>query len=207
MVKYKLVSQFPFYVDWVSRWENLPGKFKGGQSFTDLPLRRAVYPSYGVNTTNAAGAMIASYTWGQDSARLGAFYGDFTSIPHVVSTTIRDLARLNNVTHQFLLDQFVDYHVWNWYGHEFSIGAFASFAPAQFSTVMPALLQPAYFGKVHFAGEALSSGHGWIIGALNSAYRAVAEVLAVEGLAGKLQELVDTWGLVDEVDMGWYKIG
>ena len=72
---------------------------------------------------------------------------------------------------------------------------------------MPALLQPAYFGKVHFAGEALSSGHGWIIGALNSAYRAVAEVLAVEGLAGKLQELVDTWGLVDEVDMGWYKIG
>jgi hypothetical protein len=29
----------------------------------------------------------------------------------------------------------------------------------------------------------------------------------VEGLAGKLQELVDTWGLVDEVDMGWYKIG
>jgi monoamine oxidase len=151
--------------------------------------------------------MIASYTWGQDSARLGAFYGDFTSIPHVVSTTIRDLAQLNNVTHQFLLDQFVDYHVWNWYGHEFSIGAFASFAPAQFSTVMPALLQPAYFGKVHFAGEALSSGHGWIIGALNSAYRAVAEVLAVEGSAGKLQELVDTWGLVDEVDMGWYKIG
>jgi monoamine oxidase len=151
--------------------------------------------------------MIASYTWGQDSARLGAFYNSPSSTAHVISTTLRDLARLNNVTHDFLLDQFVDSHVWSWYGHEFSVGAFASFAPAQFSAVMPALLQPAFGGKVHFAGEALSSGHGWIIGAVNSAYRAVAEVLAVEGLKGKLDELVDMWGLVDEVDMGWYKTG
>ena len=149
--------------------------------------------------------MIASYTWGQDSARLGAFYDDPTSIEYVLSTTLRDLARLNNVTHEFLLDQFVDYHLWNWYGHEFSVGAFASFSPAQFSTVMPALMQPGYNGKLHFAGEALSSGHGWIIGAVNSAFRSVAEVLAVEGMWSKLDELVDQWGVIDEVDMGWYK--
>ena len=42
-------------------WENLPLPFKGGQSYSDLPIRRCVYPSYGVNTTDAAGTMIASY--------------------------------------------------------------------------------------------------------------------------------------------------
>jgi hypothetical protein len=47
---------------------------------------------------------------------------------------------------------------------------------------------------VIFAGEASSSEHTWIIGALNSAYKAVAEVLAVEGRADKLHEFVDIWG-------------
>lgn len=42
-------------------WQNLPEPFKGGQSFSDLPIRRCVYPSYGVNTPDAAGTMIASY--------------------------------------------------------------------------------------------------------------------------------------------------
>lgn len=42
-------------------WQNLPAPFKGGQSFSDLPIRRCVYPSYGVNTSDAAGTMIASY--------------------------------------------------------------------------------------------------------------------------------------------------
>lgn len=148
--------------------------------------------------------MIASYTWGQDSNRLGAFYQTSDSIDYVVSTTMRDLARLNNVTQEFLQDQLLDYKLQNWYTQEFAVGAFACFSPAQFSNVMPALLQPAYDGKVHFAGEALSSGHGWIIGAVNSGYRTVAEILAVQGLNDKLEELTAMWGEIDEVDMGWY---
>ncbi len=163
-----------------------------------------VYPSYGVNTTDAAGAMIASYTWGQDSARLGAYYQDTAAESYIVSRVLRDLAQVHNVTTEFVQDQFVGAHLWNWYAHEFSIGAYAMFSPSQFSVNLPPLMQPAYHGKVHFAGEALSAGHGWIIGALNSAYRSVAEILAVEGMTDKLQELVDKWGLVDEVDMGWY---
>ena len=77
-------------------------------------------------------------------------------------------------------------------------------APSQFSTVLPALLKPAHSGRVHFAGEALSSGHTWIIGALNSAYRTVAEILAVDGRVDELRTLLDTWGVIDEVEMGWY---
>ena len=79
------------------------------------------------------------------------------------------------------------------------------FGPAEFSTVMPSLLKPAFDGKVHFVGEALSSGHAWIIGAVNSAYRTVLEVLAVEKRDDLIEKLVELWGTVDEVELGWYK--
>jgi len=148
--------------------------------------------------------MIASYTWGQDSTRLGAFFNTPSGRKHIVTSVLQDLAKLHNVTYGFLRKQLVDYHLWDWYSHEYSIGAYAMFSPSQFTKTLPPLLQPAYSGRVHFAGEALSAGHGWVIGAVNSAYRSVAEILAVEGMRDKLGQLVDMWGLVDEVDMGWY---
>jgi hypothetical protein len=151
--------------------------FKGGQSFSDVPIRRCVYPSYGLNLPNGAapGTMIASYVWGQDSSRLGA-----------------------------LRDQYVDYHAWDWYQNEWSVGAFAMFGPDQYSNIMPSLMTPAESGHVHWAGEALSSGHAWIIGAVNSAYRSVAEILKAEGRDDLIAELISKWGTIDEVDMGWY---
>jgi hypothetical protein len=42
-------------------WEALSNPIQGGASYSDLPIRTCVYPSYGVNTTDAAGTMIASY--------------------------------------------------------------------------------------------------------------------------------------------------
>lgn len=46
-------------------WEDpkvLAAPFVSGQSSTDLPIRRCVYPSYGLDVQGAPGAMIASYT-------------------------------------------------------------------------------------------------------------------------------------------------
>ena len=43
------------------RWQDLPNPIYGGQSECDLPIRICVYPSYGINVTNAPGVMIASY--------------------------------------------------------------------------------------------------------------------------------------------------
>jgi monoamine oxidase len=96
--------------------------------------------------------MIASYTWGQDSARLGSFYHSSSSLDFITNTTVRQLAALNNVSASFLEDQLVDTHVYDWYASPYSAGAFAMFGPDEFSTVMPALLKPAFHGKVHFAG-------------------------------------------------------
>jgi monoamine oxidase len=148
--------------------------------------------------------MIASYTWGQDSARLGAYFTEDDARKHIVEITLQNLAAMHNVTYEFLQSEYVDSHLWNWYEGENTVGAFAIFGPSEYSTILPALMRPGADGKLHFAGEALSSGHAWIIGAVNSAYRAVAEVFAVEGDDGKLREMIDMWGLIDEVDMGWY---
>ena len=43
-----------------------------------------------------------------------------------------------------------------------------------------ALTVPAAAGHLHFAGEALSTRHSWVEGALDSAWRAVYELLLVE---------------------------
>jgi monoamine oxidase len=196
-------------------WEHLAtGSFQGGQSFTDLPIRRCVYPSYGINVTGAPGTMIASYTWAQDASRLGSFlnpHNNDTQAPYqpenvdvLVDLTLRDLAQLNGVSYAFLKDQFLEYHAYDWYGSAYSDGAFAIFGPGEFSSLMPALMTPAAEGHMHFAGEALSSGHAWIIGAVNSAWRTVFEVLNTEGMEDKKKQFVEMWGVIDEVDMGWY---
>ncbi|KAF4917757.1 putative bifunctional amine oxidase [Colletotrichum viniferum] len=198
-------------------WENLStGAFKGGQSFTDLPIRRCVYPSYGVDVLGVenVGTMIASYVWGQDSSRLGSYLNPHNptnqapfqpeSVNTLVDFTLRDLAELNGVSHEFILSQYEGYHVYDWYGSAYSNGAFAIFGPGQFSSVLPWLMMPAANGHMHFAGEALSSGHAWIIGAVNSAWRTVYEILSTEGLEDKKKEFIDKWNIIDEVDMGWY---
>ncbi|KAJ3494500.1 hypothetical protein NLG97_g4039 [Lecanicillium saksenae] len=186
-------------------WEQLDsGSFQGGQSFSDLPLRRCVYPSYGLGIPDAPGTMIASYTWGQDSARLGAYLTRDESREHLIDVALQNLAAMHNVTLEFLRDQYVDFHAWDWHGSEDSLGGFAKCGPGQYTTLMPTLMTPAANGRLHFGGEALSSAHAWILGAVNSGYRTVAEVLAVEGMHDKLSSMVDMWGTLGEVDMGWY---
>ncbi|TID01549.1 putative bifunctional amine oxidase [Colletotrichum higginsianum] len=203
---------FKFKTRW---WENLTtGNFQGGQSFTDLPIRRCVYPSYGVDVPNAPGSMIASYVWGQDASRLGSYlnpHNPTTQAPYqpesadvLIDVMLRNLAELHGVSHEFVLSQFETYHAYDWYGSAYSNGAFAIFGPGQFSSTLPWLMRPAANGHLHFGGEALSSGHAWIIGAVNSAWRTVFEILDTEGLEDKKKEFIDQWGVIDEVDMGWY---
>ncbi|KAH7349392.1 L-amino acid oxidase [Plectosphaerella cucumerina] len=196
-------------------WEHLStGPFKGGQSFTDLPIRRCVYPSYGMDVKDAPGTMIASYVWGQDSSRIGSYlnpHNPTTQAPYqpynvdvLINVTLHDLATLNGVPLETVLEEYEGFHVYDWYGSGYSVGAFAMFAPGQFSSSMPWLMRPAADGHMHFAGEALSSGHAWIIGAVNSAWRTVFEILSTEGLEEKKKQFIEEWSIIDEVDMGWY---
>jgi hypothetical protein len=57
------------------------------------------------------------------------------------------------------------------------MGAFAQFAPGQFSTLYADILQPAgRHGNFHFAGELASHHHAWVSGALDSATRVVGHI-------------------------------
>ncbi|TFK36513.1 hypothetical protein BDQ12DRAFT_609672 [Crucibulum laeve] len=151
----------------------------GGQSFTDLPIRTVVYPSYGTNTATPSTVLIASYCWTNDAERLGALIrtGEKRFDCLLKDMVLRDLAAVHNVSKEFLEGEFVDWHLWDWNHDPYTMGAFAFFGPGQYETLYNCMNLPATNGRLHFAGEALSVRHAWVVGALDSAWKAVHEYL------------------------------
>ncbi len=186
-------------------WQYGDKPIVGGQTFTDLPIRKIIYPSHGLDCSNATGTLIVSYTWGQDAKRIGS-----RAKPKVPSQTldmsenelIDDILDQLTLIHGQVVRQEYDhrYFVMNWNANPLSMGSFALFGPSQFSTLFSSLIRSEANGRVHFGGEAASVHHGWIEGALNAGYRTVMEILIKENLQSKLKELIDKWGRVDELD-------
>jgi monoamine oxidase len=88
-----------------------------------------------------------------------------------------DLSTLHGVSVKKLREDTLDYHAFNWYHNPFTKGAYAHFAPGQFSTFFKDILLPAAYGRFHFAGEVASAHHAWVAGALDSAVRVVDEII------------------------------
>ena len=117
---------------------------------------------------------------------------------------------------RMLIRDTLDFHAFDWYHNPFTMGAFAQFAPGQFSTLYADILQPAgQYGNFHFAGELASHHHAWVAGALDSATRVVGHIeRSLKGpgpaasthplprsLVFDCQESADDWhlwGLVEE---------
>lgn len=57
------------------------------------------------------------------------------------------------------------------------VGAFAFFGPGQFGPMYTEVTQPAADHMLFFAGEATSTTHAWVVGALDSAVRAVYQIV------------------------------
>ncbi|KAI6130594.1 hypothetical protein EV401DRAFT_1884385 [Pisolithus croceorrhizus] len=163
----------------------------GGQSFTDLPIRTIVYPSYGVDSNTPSTVLIASYCWTTDAERL-------SSLAMPDKTELRNLAEAHGspITYEFLQDQFVDMNVKDWShdAHTMDPGAFAFFGPSDFKEMYASLTYPAANKRLHFAGEAISTRHAWVVGALDSAWRAVHEYLAVTRQDDKMRRFKELWG-------------
>ena len=122
-------------------------------------------------------ALTILQTWGQDAHRFGA-YSKPDANQHLIDLVLRNLATLHNIPVSYLQEQFLDSFTVDWYASEFSVGAFAEFAPGQSGSLMPEMLSPAGKGdRVHFAGDSLSIGHAWIVGGLNSGFRAVQDIV------------------------------
>ncbi|KAG9080006.1 hypothetical protein FRC06_007194 [Ceratobasidium sp. 370] len=56
------------------------------------------------------------------------------------------------------------------------MGAYAFFGPGQFSSLYPSLTRPAAERRLHFAGEAISTCHAWVAGAIDSANRVAGQI-------------------------------
>ncbi|KAF8435776.1 hypothetical protein L210DRAFT_3648445 [Boletus edulis BED1] len=175
-----------FKSDW---WKTKLG-IVGGQSFTDLPIRTIVYPSYGVDASPPCKVLIASYCWTTDASRLGAL-STKKEQDVLKDLVLRNLAeahsRLNpEITYEYLKGEFVDMNVKDWNQDELTMGAFAFFSPGEFEDLYTSLNAPAANNRLHFAGEALSTRHAWVVGALDSAWKAVYQYLKATDQYGEL---------------------
>ncbi|KAF5572710.1 amino-acid oxidase [Fusarium pseudoanthophilum] len=172
-------------------WQTKPFYIsKGGVSRTDLPLRVCVYPSYNIKSNEGEdkwdptkpAVLLCSYTWGQDAQRIGALCSNNTTQDdaELKRLIIHDLARLHarkdfpfKKLVKFLEEQYIDHHGYDWYRDQYMSGAFAYFGPGQFSNMWQEIIKPNALGQLYLVGEAASSHHAWIVGALESVIRAV----------------------------------
>jgi monoamine oxidase len=88
----------------------------GGQSFTDLPIRTIVYPSYGVYSDTPPTTLIASYCWTYDAERLGSLIGtgqqEFDD--QLKALALANLATVHNLDVSYLTSRFQEMFSWDW---------------------------------------------------------------------------------------------
>ncbi|CAE6499241.1 unnamed protein product [Rhizoctonia solani] len=170
----------------------------GGQSYTDRPIRTIVYPSFGDVQKGKTTTLIASYCWTDDADRLGTTMGKDDKI--LRERVLGDLAAIHNLEIDFLRDQLIGFHAWSWSHDPLTMGAFAFFGPAKYENLYTSLNTFAADGHLHFAGEAISVRHAWVEGALDSAWRAVAEMLTDprNPWGDKLEKFYENWGINPE---------
>ncbi|MDA9774414.1 FAD-dependent oxidoreductase [Saprospiraceae bacterium] len=167
-----------------------------GVGTSDRSNRQIVYPSYGYDSE---GGVLQVYCWAQDAERLGALTDE-----ERVNECLKGIAYLypdQDVYGSFAgYDPGVNTKTWFWDNHAGG-GAFALFSPGQFKTLYPTLLTPEFNGSLNIAGECCSVHHGWIVGALDSAYNAVNNILQHLGDDEKIAQMEKTWGQLSAPDV------
>ena len=137
----------------------------GGQTFTDLPIRRIVYPSHGIECENATGTILVSYPWSQDATRLGTRITRKTpsqeksmSEAELVEDILEQLELIHG---PYVRDEYMgEYYMMNWNDNPLSMGAFGLFGPSQYSNLYRSMIRPEADGHMHFAGDTTSVHHG-----------------------------------------------
>ncbi|KAF7177494.1 hypothetical protein CNMCM7691_005747 [Aspergillus felis] len=203
-------------IEFDAPWWKTKCNIKGGYASTDLPIRTCVYPSYNLEAKGKA-VLLCSYTWGQDAQRMGSLVED--NSPMDTSTEkydqlkellVHNLALLHQNSasykemHDTISKAYLRHHAYNWYKDPNTAGAFALFGPGQFANYYPKLIEPAANGHLYLAGEASSAHHAWIVGSLDSAYRALVLYLrtlqfSLPEICGSLEALDKEWGELREI--------
>ncbi|EQB53899.1 hypothetical protein CGLO_06344 [Colletotrichum gloeosporioides Cg-14] len=174
---------------------------RGGIARTDLPLQVCVYPSYNIDNdldpVDKPAVLLVSYTWGQTAQRLATLIASKSSNKsneeilkeeeELKNLLLRDLAYLHAEVPEdpkeekkkfrkaldLITGEYLEHHAYDWYHDSHMAGAFAYFGPCQFSELYPAITRPNALGQLYFVGEASSAHHAWVVGALESVFRAL----------------------------------
>ncbi|CAF1022356.1 unnamed protein product [Didymodactylos carnosus] len=150
-----------FNYSWWLHNENI----HGGCSITDLPIRFIYYYNFNDQSIeqDGGGAIIASYTWSQDS-----MLWQSVSEQNAIDLALKQIMEIHRLSFE-IQKYFQGGKIKHWCDDEYTHGAFALFTPLQDSDIFDDL-QASVF-NVHFMGEHTSTLHGWIEGSLLSAVR------------------------------------
>jgi hypothetical protein len=179
-------------------WQDVGEHQEGGYgaAATDRPNRQIIYPSYGYAANQG---VLQVYCWAGDARKLGAL-GDRERIEECLKGIQELYPDVDVYAHFAGYDDGRTTKTWFWDEHSGG-GAFALFNPGQFKNIYPSLLTPEFDGCLQFAGECCSVHHGWIVGALDSAYNAVLNILRQAGATAKIEQMQTTWGRYSTPDV------
>lgn len=176
----------------------------------------SVYPSYNIGETPSV--LLCSYTWGADSERIASMINEskmkdrknLKKTDQLAQIMLDNLARLHTKTEDEYKklfaylnqdDVFDTYHAHDWSKDTYSCGgAFALFSPSQFSRIYPSVIRPLADSRFYMIGEAASAHHAWVVGALDSAARAMWQMLTRFKLMTERDDMVKEFGDIGEVD-------
>ncbi|KAB8253768.1 hypothetical protein BDV32DRAFT_143456 [Aspergillus pseudonomiae] len=192
-------------------WRIKCGIVQGGVASTDLPLRTCVYPSYNINDPEDEPAiLLVSYTWAQDAIRMASIVkNEANPQPDPDSELIQVILYNLWLLHcdsigsvDEIKQEYMEHHAYSWSDDPHMAGAFALYGPGQFSKFYTYLTRPAADSKFHIVGEASSTHHAWIVGALDSAYTAVHRFLLRFRQYEYVTKLEETFNTVAELETG-----
>lgn len=162
----------------------------GGGSFTDMPISSIWYPSdhgYCVTNNNKysrrlkddcsplnPGVITASYNFTSDAIRVGNLYDNMA-----FEKIKRQVEQVHGLPRNYLDRIVEDFVTLNWNQEPWSLGGFSYFRPEQKRLFSYVMSLPEYNNKVFFAGEHLSSAHGWMNGAFQTGMKAANDIARV----------------------------
>ncbi|CAG8614869.1 11731_t:CDS:2 [Scutellospora calospora] len=158
----------------------------GGITYTDLPIRVLVYPSFyqGIPADDP-GVLLASYTWSNDAIKYGQY-----SDEEMYELALKDLATIHgDIVYKEWVSGKENNIAKYWSNDRTAGGPFAEYGPSQLESLMGAMMRPEE--SIHWGGEHTDIHCAWIVGSLNSGVRVVKEILLQNLMGDKWSELKD----------------
>lgn len=144
------------------------GRMVGGFSQTDLPIQSIFYPGDHILCPDVSscspyepGALVASYNYHLNSTRVGNMEESLR-----YRLIKRNVEEVHGLPRGFLDSIVEDHKTVVWDNEPNNRGAFAMTLPGQKKLFAYEMLKPEFNQRVYFAGEHLSTKHGWMQGAL-----------------------------------------